>query len=69
MKNDIFYLTFTSVCLYSTKTYFKGQGHLKVKSLNVKVKLKKINFLSTVEVFVIYVLRRGIPSTERHFCL
>ena len=26
-----FYLTVTSVCLYSTKTYLKGQGHVKVK--------------------------------------
>ena len=30
-KLTYFYLTVTSVGLYSTKTYLKGQGHLKVK--------------------------------------
>ena len=47
MKNDIFYLT---------KTYLKGQGHLnvKVKVTNIMLKRKEINFLSIVNVFVIY---------------
>ena len=30
-KLTYFYLTVSSVCLYSTKTYLKGQCHLKVK--------------------------------------
>ena len=44
--------TFTSVSLYSTKLT-QGQGHLKIK-----VKLKEINFLSVVKVFMINVLCR-----------
>ena len=55
LKNDTFELTFTSECLdlYSTKTYLESQGHLKVN-----VKQNEINFLSIVNVFVIYVLCR-----------
>ena len=33
-------LTFTSVCLYSTKTYLKGQGHLKVKVTHCEGQIK-----------------------------
>ena len=31
-KNVTFYITFTCVCLYFTKTCSKGQGHLKDKA-------------------------------------
>ena len=55
---DIFYLTCTSVCLFYTETYLKGQGHLKVK---VKVtqyqfQIKGNQFSVYYKCFVIYVL-------------
>ena len=43
-KNDIFEFTFTSVCLYSTKTYLKGQGHLKVKVTQCQGQIKRNKF-------------------------
>ena len=51
------YITVTSVCLHVTKTYLKGQGHLKVKVKVTEyneergVKLKEINFLSFCKCF------------------
>ena len=50
-KNNIFYLTFTSVCLYSIHTYLKGQGHLKVKVTQYHGYMKGNDFLVNCKCF------------------
>ena len=43
-KLTYFYITVTSVCLYATKTYLKGQGHLKVKVTQYQAQMKRNQF-------------------------
>ena len=71
VKNYIFYLTITSVYFYSTKTYLKGPGHLKIK---VKVtqyhgQMKENWFSDNCKCFCDLCYADSMSLTERHSCI
>ena len=74
-ENVILYLTFASVCLFSTKTCSKDEGHLKDKIKvtqcqgHIKVKWKEINFLSIVCVFVIVQMVQMVHLRQKRIIL